>query len=299
MRQLPETAVIYKMSRRNAPALRVVSDESVLLELRDCFDGSVSHDIVDLSQVRPKYRNPCSGPIYVDGAEVGDAVAVEIEDIKVAPQGIAAYAEAEEMRGHKARPLRARVVPIAEGEIILSERVRVPVKPVVGTLGVAPPRGEVSTLDSGPHGGNLDLVGITTESIVYLPVFVPGALLAVGDLHAAQGEGEVNWSGIECAGTVQVKIRLVKDRGLARPRIETPDEILTVGLGRNLSEAIRIATRDMVNLLMSERGLSRFEAHALISATGDVHVGGPARACAALAIPKLVLANGFTLMETP
>ena len=146
--------------------------------------------------------------------------------------------------------------------------------PFWGTVGVAPPvqSGRVPSGVPGPHGANLDNKELVAGSVLYLPVNVPGALLSIGDGHALQGDGEICVSALETSlrGTVRISVR--KGKRILWPRAETPTHYITTGLHPDLDEAARMATREMIDFLVSEKGMSRDEAYMLCSLAVDLHV---------------------------
>jgi acetamidase/formamidase len=146
--------------------------------------------------------------------------------------------------------------------------------PFFGSIGVAPPPlvGRISSRPPGWHGGNLDNKDLVAGSRLYLPVHVPGALLSIGDGHGMQGDGEVTGTALETSlrGTFEIQLR--KGQRLRWPRAETPTHYISMGLHEDLDEATRLATREMVEFLVAEKGLTRDEAYALCSLAADLHV---------------------------
>jgi len=150
----------------------------------------------------------------------------------------------------------------------------VPLKPFWGVMGVAPPP-SMGRVPSGPpnvFGGNLDNRDLGAGSTLYLPVHVPGALLSIGDGHAVQGYGEVALSAVETSLRGEIQVVLHKGRRLTWPRAETPTHFITMGLHADLDDAVRIATREMLDFLVSTKGLSRDDAYMVASAAMDLVV---------------------------
>jgi acetamidase/formamidase len=150
----------------------------------------------------------------------------------------------------------------------------VPLKPFWGVIGVAPPL-SMGRVPSGPpnvFGGNMDNRDLVGGATLYLPVFVPGALLSIGDGHAAQGYGEVCLSAIETSLKGEIQVVLHKNKPLKQPRAETPTHFMTMGLNADLDEAVKIATREMLDWVVEMKGLSREDAYMLASATMDLVV---------------------------
>jgi acetamidase/formamidase len=152
--------------------------------------------------------------------------------------------------------------------------ITLPIAPFFGSIGVAPPPlvGRISSRPPGWHGGNLDNRDLVAGSILYLPVHVPGALLSVGDGHAMQGHGEVTGTALETSlrGTFELRVR--KGQRLRWPRAETPTHYISMGLHEDLDEAARLATRELIDFLVAEKGLSRDDAYMLCSLAADLHV---------------------------
>jgi amidase len=186
-------------------------------------------------------------------------------------------------------PMLARL-PIRDGQIIISDTVRVPVRPMIGCLGLAPAYGETSTLGPAmPWGGNYDLTQVCPGSTVLLPAQIPGGLFSLGDLHAAMGEHEATFVSIECAGSATVRLDVRSGLRLETPRIETAERLYVVGLGLrgDYDAARRQAARLLFELLTREMEFSPREAYILISARGDLTLGGPAGAVVLASVPRI------------
>ncbi len=221
--------------------------------------------------------HPLTGPIFVNGAEPGDSIEVRIGDISfLHPYGVIGFLPgggtlpAEFPYGY----LKLVRFDAAGKTARFAQGVTLPLQPFFGSIGVAPPAlsGRVSSGPPGPHVGNLDIKEVGAGSRVFLPVHVPGALLSIGDGHAAQGDGEVSGTAIETSLSTTLHIVLHKKRPLRYARIETDTHVIAVGLDPDLDEAARIATREMIDYLVAEKGLSRDEAYVLCSAAVDLRV---------------------------
>ena len=218
-----------------------------------------------------------NGPIAVRGAEPGDMLEIRIRSVDVrlpiAGQGFVPNRGVlpEEFPYEKGRvlwlDLERKTVQYAPG-------VEVPLKPFWGVIGVAPPPA-MGRVPSGPpnvFGGNLDNRDLGAGSTLYLPVHVRGGLLSVGDGHAVQGYGEVALSAVETSLKGEIQVVLHKGRRLTWPRAETSTHFITMGLHADLDEAVRIATREMLDLLVETKKLSRDDAYLLASAAMDLVV---------------------------
>ncbi len=223
--------------------------------------------------------NAVTGPVYVEGAEPGDAISVEIIDVVPGPWGWNAFIPNFGLLGNRTGLAGIRRLPIENGRIIVSESLSLPVEPMIGCLGLAPASGQSSTLGPAfPWGGNFDLVQVKPGNTILFPVQVPGGLFSLGDLHAAMGRGEATSVSIECPGTATVRLGLRKGLKLETPRIETPERIYTVGLRPkgDFDGSREQATSLMFEYLTVERGLSPWDAYVVCSAVVDIEYGGPA-----------------------
>lgn len=296
MLRIPRDHLTYEFSATSRPVARVAPGDRFVVETHDTSTGRIHHaaDVPGFVRVRdPLKVNPAAGPIFVEGATPGDDLVVTIEEIRLLPYGfVRVLAGAGVLQDGIAQDgvLMARV----EGDhAVLGEKVRLPLRPMVGVIGTAPASGVVYTAAPGAQGSNIDVNAIAAGARVHLPVHVPGALLAIGDLHAAMGDGEVSGTGIEIGGEVTVRVEVVPGAAPARPWIESADAWITTGSGPTLEDAVEIAVEELVRLLMSRLNLDRTDAFLLVSARGDVHIGQCARirgldATAYAAFPKAV-----------
>lgn len=273
------------------PVLKIASGDTVRVETmvaggleRLNLAGVPDAEIPDsLKQVeksitdRGPGAHPLTGPIYVQRAEPGDTLEVHILGFEyLHPFGVTGFRPGSGTLPDEfpyARFKMIRFDPKA-GLAEFSRGVRLKLAPFWGSIGVAPPP-VIHRLSSGPpgsHAGNLDNKELVAGSILYLPVHVPGALLSIGDGHALQGDGEVTITALETSlrGTVQIFVR--KGRQIRWPRAETPTHFITMGLNPDLNEAARMATREMIDFLMSQKGMSRDEAYILCSLAADLRV---------------------------
>jgi acetamidase/formamidase len=217
------------------------------------------------------------GPIYVRGAEPGDALEIRIRSVEVrlpiAGQGFRPGKGVlpDEFNYQKDRVLW---IDMKRQTIEYAPGVEVPVKPFWGVIAVAPEpsRGRVNSGPPDVFGGNLDNRDLGAGSTLYLPVQTKGGLLSIGDGHAVQGEGEVCLSAVEASLKGEVQIILHKGMKLHGPRAETPTQYMTIGLSPDLNEAARMATSDMVSFIATQKGLSRDDAYMLASAAMDLIV---------------------------
>lgn len=216
-----------------------------------------------------------TGPIAVKGAEPGDALRIEILDVKLADDwgfnwikpGKGALPE-----DFPVESLAHFAIDRTRGVVRAPWGLEIAARPFFGVIGVAPARGRVTSVIPGPFGGNMDLKELTPGAVLHLPVFAPGALLSIGDGHAAQGDGEVCLTAVETGLEGRFRIDLVKAAGLAGPFAQTPDHLITMGFDEDLDEAMRAALRAMIAQIEARTGLSAINAYRLCSVAADLRV---------------------------
>ncbi|WP_121664879.1 acetamidase/formamidase family protein [Metabacillus litoralis] len=263
---------IYAFSKEHSPISNINSGETVIIETYDCFENQITsadstYESLDWSKV-----NPATGPVYVEGAEVGDILEVTIDDIKLEDQGVMAVSPGMGVLGEKITNFEAKLIPIENGKAIFNENIHIPLNPMIGVIGVAPQGEPISCGTPGSHGGNMDNKMITKGTTLYFPVFQQGALFALGDLHAAMGDGEICVTGIEIAGQVTVTLKVIKGKSLYNPVLETDEFIGTIVSAKTLDEAVKLSVEDMVELLQDKLNLPLSELTMLLSAVGQTEI---------------------------
>lgn len=266
-----ETAV-YAMSPDNAPVARVQSGETLVFETSDCFGGQITCEADRMGALDWSRINPATGPVYVEAAAPGDTLKVEILRIDLAPQAAVVEAPGEGVTGLAAQEEQTKILPIRDGKAVFNQHISLPVCPMIGVIGTAPAEGSIATGTPDLHGGNMDCKRITAGSTLYLPVNVPGALLAMGDLHAVMGDGEVCVCGAEIAGEITVRVTVIPGRPLPLPFLVTQSHAMAIYSAEGLDAAAQGATLRMRDFLISQAGLAPHEAGMLLSLTGDLRI---------------------------
>ncbi|MDO5638401.1 MAG: acetamidase/formamidase family protein [Neisseria sp.] len=264
--------IIFAMSADNPPVLAVDSGAIVRFETCDCFANQITEsgqipDGIDWSRI-----NPATGPVFVNGAEAGDTLAVHIRKIELAAQAVLATLPGLGVAGGRLQNGRIDIVPVQGNHAVLFDRVRVPLQPMIGVIGTAPAGEAVSCGIPDAHGGNMDSKIIAEHTTLYLPVNVAGALLALGDLHAAMGDGEVGVSGLEISGTVEVSVNVIKGRPYPLPLAQTPDMLYTLASHTDLNQAAEQATLMMHDYLLVHSTLDANQSIALQSIAGQLEI---------------------------
>ncbi len=294
-----EPQIFHTTFGRNEPALRVQSGDTIIAETRDAH-GNDKHNVPLPAAMRPRAdgfefstSNPLVGPIYVEGAEPGDALAVHIEKIELnratawsshAPNFGSLTGEQSARRLLLNAPLPRQLfewsldlerrVGTLELRASRARRIELPLHPFIGSIGVAPRYGRVETaLTPGEYGGNMDCVETRAGTTLYLPVWARGAYLAFGDIHAAQGDGEVCGSALETTAQVTLRVEARKNWQIEWPRLEDQDFLMTTGSLHSLIDAVRVAQVEMLNWLMSDCGFDKWEGWQVLSQAGTMRIG--------------------------
>jgi acetamidase/formamidase len=273
------------------PALRVASGDTIRVETmvarglqRFRAVGVTEEEIpASLKAVetavteRGPGAHPLTGPIWIEGAQPGDTLEVKIIGFEfLHPYGVSGFVPNRGTLPDDFPYVAFKLVRFdpRAGIAEFGPGIRLKLAPFFGSIGVAPDPlvGRISSDPPASNAGNLDNKELVAGSTLYLPVQAPGALLSMGDGHAMQGDGEVSLTALETSlrGTIQVTVR--KGKRLIWPRAETPTHYIAMGLNPDLNEAARLATREMIDFLVTERGMKRDDAYILCSLAADLHV---------------------------
>ena len=236
---------------------------------------NINSTLEDFEKVDMDKVHTLTGPIYVEGAQAGDVLAVEILDLEPGDWGwtgmgpdFGFLAGEWEAHGFKTYSLDKE-----NKRVNFSEDISIPLQPFLGVIGVAPPTEEMLvTFPPRANGGNMDDPNMVKGVTVYLPVFVEGALLSLGDSHAVQGLGEVVGTAVECDMRALVRLRVIKDKKIAEPQYETEDYYATTGYGTTIDEAAKKATRYMIAHIAETYDMSEGDAYMLCSLIGDLKI---------------------------
>lgn len=264
------------------PVAHVAPGDELTVEVANSSGGQLSKDSTaeDVARLDFGKVNPVTGPIFVDGAEPGDALLVEIIDVDVDTWGWTANIPGFGLLADAFPDAHLRISSISGGEAELLPGLRIPVVPMIGTIGVAPPDGEPASIVVPTRwGGNMDIRHVGPGARLLLPVGVEGALLSLGDTHAAQGDGEVCGTGIETSSTVDLRVDLVKGRNLRYPIVETSAfaargqaTVAATAIGPDLMTATREAAQGLVDEVVRRTGLDPVDAYLLASVAGDLKI---------------------------
>lgn len=293
-RILRDQAKKYAFDWEDEPLLRVQPGESFEIET---YDASTGYFKAATDQAIPGKRpgfdrmpplaNPIGGPVYVEGARRGDVLAVTIEDILVEGYSWIAIGPRRGPLGESTRwpelsgSYTTKIFQhtpgpsgtTRDGTLHFSDKIRWPITPFIGTLGVAPDREVTTSLDGqGEWGGNLDIRDVAPGNKILLPIFHEGGLFYLGDVHASQGDTEFTGTAAETMATVRVKIDIIKNKKLPWMRIEKPDSLVAIHANRPLEVAVETATYYLMDWLITEHGFSPTDAYCLVSTCPDFRI---------------------------
>jgi amidase len=256
MEKLTKASVCHTFSRDAEPALRVRAGEAFCLETEDVYGGAIvdSDDKVH----RAIRANPATGPVFIEGAQRGDILRVDIERIQVRDYAV---------MGEPA----TRVFPMRRDGLHLPGRVRLPLRLMIGLLGVAPRQGVVPTTLAGEHGGNLDCSQMGVGCSVFLPIGCEGALLAAGCVHAAMADGKVAGCGAEVSAEITLRARPVL-QPLPTPCVETGDALMFLGSASTLDDCRDLIVEKATAFLTERLDMARDDALVILGLAGDLRI---------------------------
>ena len=267
-----------KFSSLIPPVLKVKSGSIIKAETSEASDGQLHKNakIDDLVNLDFSPIHPLTGPVYVEEAEVGDVLAVDILDIQLHDYGWQAIVGGFGFLSDRfPNPkLNIHKIDIVSKTTMFNGKVKIPLSPFAGVMGVAPDTEEMlSTIPPRENGGNMDDPSIVEGTTVFFPVLVKGALFSIGDTHAVQGLGEVCGTALEAPMTITYRLRVLKDKpGVKEPQYETDDYYAVTGFGNTIDKATKKAVNFMVDHIVNNYDVSGEDAYMLCSLVGDLKI---------------------------
>jgi len=270
-----EDGHIYEFSPEMDPVYTAADGESLTIETIDSLNKTIQTGD-DLLDSIPDEVNAATGPIEVEGAEPGDILAVEIEAVQVTEgQGrVVTTPDFGLLQDDEEIEHPATRITEVDGDTIEFDGHEIPIEPMIGTIGVATAEETITTLTPHDHGGNLDTTDMTGGTTAYFPVFQDGAMLAMGDSKAAMADGEMCGTGAEIGTEIDVTVSVISDPGvgLDRPIVDTGENIKSIASADTMEEAVKLANRDILDLLQADHDMSKTEAYLFSSLVGGLEI---------------------------
>ncbi|NWG13847.1 MAG: acetamidase/formamidase family protein [Acidobacteria bacterium] len=238
------------------PAYTVAPGEIVLVECQHGMPGLVTRDGKFTKPKEGDRINPGTGPIFVEGIEAGDALAIDLLDIQTGNWGYSG----------------GRIFDLVGGYAIIDKSLKLPLRPMLGQIGIIPAAGEMDTRTPADTGGNMDCNEVRAGSTLVFTAQVKGGMVGMGDAHALQGDGEIGGQGIECDAEALVRFRRLPGKLSDRPVILRPEFVATLGAHKDLNEAAWQATDDMARLLAATTGRTEKDARMLVNLLGNLKI---------------------------
>lgn len=272
MVELDDEKVFYAFDKTLEPAMVVPSGTTVRVRTKDCFGNQIQKPEDELDGIDWDHTNPATGPIFVEGAVPGGALMVSVDAIEFDNKSVSCTGENEGVCGDRFNAWSTQVCEIDGDELVWDERLRIPLRPMIGVIGVAPEGDPINCGTPGSHGGNMDNTAITSGATLYFPVFADGALFGCGDMHAVMGDGEISVSGAEAAGWATVTLTAMPELKLVDPLIENATHFGVIASAETLDAAADRAVHEMVDLICDRTAEDPDKVVMLLSLVGDVQV---------------------------
>ena len=290
MKRVTRDQLCTSFSAKNPPVLQVQPGEPFVMETNDRF---ATYEGPNSSHEAMAILTTMAGPVYIEGAKPGDTLKIEVLDVALPlDYGWIGATPGRGPLGDRIPAFRKARVRITPEGVVFNDHVTMPLRPMIGRIGVAPQEESRRSNDKGVFGGGMGNTQITKGATVYLPVFHAGGLLTIGDCHAAMGDGEATASAVECAFDATFRATIEERFKVRRPVVTTATEVMTTGEGETMEAATKTAIQGMADLLVDTLGIDDTEAAMLIACAADVRAGlaGNPPYTMRVAVPKTMLA---------
>ena len=270
MKTISRKEFVYEMSPCARPVAEVAPGETIRFLTEDAYGGIIKTTRDRFPKSFARRSNPATGPVFISGARPGDVLAVEIISVKPIGKATMLMGPTRGPLGWKLPDDEVVKLPIKAGHVHVDGR-RIPIAPMVGVIGVAPRGKAIATTWPGEHGGNMDCNVIAAGATLYLPVYVEGALVALGDVHAVQAAGEVAICAAETRGEVILRMGIYENE-MVTPAVETKDDFFIIASAKSLDKTERLVLEKVFLFLTEMRGLGAHEAVRLMSLACDIEI---------------------------
>lgn len=273
MTRLTSGQLCYAMGKDNEPAARVQlsGPQKLIFQTVDCYGGKIKPG-GRIKDIDTAHLNPATGPVYLEGAHPGDVLEIHIDKIECQSPGLSFCEAGGGLLAEESRVEELRFYEFDDETIDFGNGIRLPQNPMIGVIGVAAKDTPVPNAVPGDHGGNMDTTMIKEGAVLYLPVFHEGALLAVGDLHAAMGDGEAFFEGVEVAGEVELTVALKKDMRIDIPFVKADGRLATIATEKTIDGALKKAMSKLVHFVEENTALSFTDAAYICGFYGDLEI---------------------------
>jgi len=260
MKVVPKHKTVLTYSQNHQPVEYVDPGELIILEAEDALGGALKDESATLEELDWSRVAQATGPVHVKTAAEGDTLVASIVDIEVADKGVILTISGSGALADRQFKSQTRIVNIRHG-FAEFKNIRLKLQPAIGTIGVAPYGEPLQTTVAYKHGGNFDCAEINKGTRLYLPVATDGALLAAGDLHAVQEDGELGVAAVEVAGRILLKFEVIKGKQAEWPILETRDHFSILTADESLDKAVKMAAEKAVEALMNSNRWSFEDAY--------------------------------------
>ena len=269
--QLTRKHVFFAFSPDLKAAKHIWQGEEMIMKTHDCFQGQLKSEEDLLDKLDWDHVNPATGPVYIDGVHPGDVLRIDLLSVKTENHATMVTMPGEGALGDVITEMETTILKVEGDQVVFKDKVRVPKKPMIGVIGVAPANGSVPNGTPGPHGGNMDCTLVAEGASIYFTVEVEGALVGAGDFHAAMGDGEIVICGAETPGEIRFKAKVVESlKGLPTPFVRNEEVVATIFSAPTLDEAASGAIHAMARFLSDFVKLSINDAGMLMSLAGEL-----------------------------
>lgn len=294
MQYISDEKIIHSMNDKNKPIGKVKSGEKFIIKTRspgipdDVFIKEY-HDEKDY----PERVLSITGPVEIEDVEPGDTLEIVINDIKLDSKGKMWMGQWMGLLMDEVERPYLKKVEVDEFAVKFNDEINIPLRPMIGTLGVSPTKDDIPCLIPGDHGANIDVPNVTTGNKLFLRAQVPGGLVSVGDVHAAMGDAEIFGTGVEIGSEVTLTINVIKEIVQNTPFIETPEIIEIIFSHQDMLEAAKGVTRKAIDFVQEHTDLIFEEAYALIGQAGNLKIAQIVNPLYTLTmeLPKYILKN--------
>lgn len=270
--KLTSDNAIFNFDKNNAPAIIAEAPISIDIETKDCFSNQLKKPDDRLESLNWEATNPATGPVYIKGAEPGDTLKVTVNKISPGRRGVVCCMENEGTLGHMINGSHTKIVDIRDGFAEYAPDIKLPLKPMIGVIGVAPAGKPVNAGTPGQHGGNMDNTMVTEGASLYFPVAAEGGGLALGDVHGVMGDGEIGVTGLEIPAEVNITVELIKGKAPEYPILENEDSFSIIVSKKTIDEAAEKAAELMLEFLRERTDMEMQEIIMLMSLAGDMQI---------------------------